>query len=66
LDGLLLRGGEFVGGPVWDEEFERLLTETFRRLVLGALRKVRDSRRASTTSSSPGDTGEGSASTAAT
>lgn len=38
-DGLFLGGGEFVGGPVWDEEFERLLTETFRRLVLSALRK---------------------------
>ena len=38
-DGLFLRGGEFVGGPLWDEEFERLLTETFPRLVLAALRK---------------------------
>jgi hypothetical protein len=38
-DGLFLRGGEFVGAPLWDEEFERLLTETFRRLVLAALRK---------------------------
>jgi len=38
-DGLLLPGGEYVPLPVYDEELERLLTETFRRLVLEALRE---------------------------
>ncbi len=38
-DGLILPGGEFVPLPAYDETLERLLTETFRRLVLGALRK---------------------------
>jgi hypothetical protein len=38
-DGVLLRGGEFVPLPMYDETLERLLTETFRRLVLEALRK---------------------------
>jgi hypothetical protein len=36
---LLLPGGEFVPLPAYDETLERLLTETFRRLVLEALRK---------------------------
>ena len=35
--GLLLRGGEFVLMAPYDEEIERLLTETWRRLVLDAL-----------------------------
>ena len=39
-DGLLLPGGEFVPLPLYDEEFERLLTETFRRLVLDELVKA--------------------------
>jgi hypothetical protein len=33
-DGLFLREGEFVPGPFYDEALEKLLTETFRRLVL--------------------------------
>jgi len=36
-DGLFLRGGDFVPGPLHDESLEKLLTETFRRLVLDAL-----------------------------
>jgi hypothetical protein len=36
-DGVLLPGGDFVPMPPYDEELERLLTETFRRLVLDAL-----------------------------
>ncbi len=35
--GLFLRGGKFVRMPAYDEEFERLLTQTWRRLVLDAL-----------------------------
>jgi hypothetical protein len=35
--GLLFRGGEFVPMPPMDEKIERLLTETYRRLVLDAL-----------------------------
>ena len=31
------KGGEFVPLPLYDDEFERVLTETFRRLVLDAL-----------------------------
>jgi hypothetical protein len=38
-DGLVLPGGTFVPGPVYDERLERLLTETYRRLVLEALRR---------------------------
>jgi ribosomal protein S27E len=38
-EGLLLPGGAVVPGPQYDEELERLLTETFRRLVLEALRR---------------------------
>jgi hypothetical protein len=41
-DGLFLGGGDFLPLPPYDEEFERLLTETFRRLVLDAL--VREER----------------------
>ncbi len=33
-DGGFKKGGEFVPFPIFDEDFERLLTETFRRLVL--------------------------------
>ena len=36
-DGLLLPGGEFIPMPPYDEGYEELLTETFRRLVLDAL-----------------------------
>ena len=36
-DGLFLPGGEFVPAPPYDEGMERLLTETFRQLVLDAL-----------------------------
>jgi hypothetical protein len=36
-DGLLFPGGEFHPMRLWDEETERLLTETYRRLVLAAL-----------------------------
>ncbi len=36
-DALLLPGGIIVPGPAYDETLERLLTETFRRLVLEAL-----------------------------
>ena len=36
-DGVFRKGGEFVPFPVFDEDFEQLLTETFRRLVLDAL-----------------------------
>jgi hypothetical protein len=36
-DGLILPGGEFVPLPDYDETLERLLTETFRRLVLKAV-----------------------------
>ncbi len=39
-DGVFLPGGEFVPLPLYDEEFERLLTETFRRLVLDELVKA--------------------------
>ena len=35
--GLFLPGGEFVPAPPYDEEMERLLTETWQRLVLDAL-----------------------------
>ncbi len=38
-DGVLLPGGSFVSLPGYDETLERLLTETFRRLVLHALYK---------------------------
>ena len=38
-DGLILPGGAFVPLPAYDETLERLLTETFRRLVLRALHK---------------------------
>ena len=38
-DGLILPGGTFVPGPAYDEDLERLLTETFRRLVLLALHR---------------------------
>ncbi len=38
-DALLLPGGSVVPGPAYDESLERLLTETFRRLVLEALRR---------------------------
>jgi hypothetical protein len=38
-EGLILPGGVVVPGPRYDEELERLLTEMFRRLVLGALRR---------------------------
>ncbi|MCP3861107.1 MAG: transposase [Phycisphaeraceae bacterium] len=38
-EGLLLPGGTVVPGPAYDEPFERLLTETFRRLVLQALHR---------------------------
>jgi len=41
-DGLLSPGGTFHPMRIWDEEIERLLTETFRRLVLDAL--VREER----------------------
>ena len=41
-DGLLLPGGDFIPMPLWSEEFEEVLTETFRRLVLDAL--VREDR----------------------
>ena len=41
-DGLFIPGGEFVPMPAYDEEFERLLTETYRRLVLDTL--VREER----------------------
>ena len=40
--GLLLPGSEFVPLPAYDEELERLLTETYRRLVLRA--PVRENR----------------------
>jgi hypothetical protein len=40
-DGVFRKGGEFVPFPLFDEDFERLLTETFRRLVLDALVKAR-------------------------
>jgi hypothetical protein len=40
-DGLFRKGGEFVPFPLFDEGFEKLLTETFRRLVLDALVKAR-------------------------
>jgi hypothetical protein len=36
-DGLFLPGGDYVPLPLYDEEMERLLTETFRRLLLDAL-----------------------------
>jgi hypothetical protein len=36
-DGLLFSGGDFHPMRLWDGEIERLLTETFRRLVLDAL-----------------------------
>ena len=36
-DGLLFPGGDFHPMKLWDDETERLLTETFRRLVLDAL-----------------------------
>ena len=36
-DGVFFRGGEFVPGRLYDETIERLLTETWRRLVLDAL-----------------------------
>ena len=36
-DGLFLPGGDYVPLPPYDEEMERLLTETFRRLLLDAL-----------------------------
>ena len=39
-DGVFLPGGEFVPLRLYDEEFERLLTETFRRLVLDELVKA--------------------------
>ena len=38
-DGLLLPGGGFIPMPPYDEEYEQLLTETYRRLVLDALVK---------------------------
>jgi hypothetical protein len=38
-EGLILPGGAVVPGPRYDEDLERLLTETFRRLVLEALRR---------------------------
>ncbi len=41
-DGLLLPGGDFIPMPLWSEELEEVLTETFRRLVLDAL--VREDR----------------------
>jgi hypothetical protein len=40
-DGVFRKGGEFVPFPLFDEDFEMLLTETFRRLVLDALVKAR-------------------------
>ena len=40
-DGVFRKGGEFVPFPLFDEDFEQLLTETFRRLVLDALVKAR-------------------------
>ncbi len=39
-DGVFLPGGEYVPLPLYDQEFERLLTETFRRLVLDELVKA--------------------------
>jgi len=36
-DGVFFRGGDFVPGRLYDETVERLLTETWRRLVLDAL-----------------------------
>jgi len=36
-DGVFFRGGDFVPGRLYDETIERLLTETWRRLVLDAL-----------------------------
>jgi len=38
-EGLVLRDGTYVAGPRYDEDLERALTETFRRLVLEALRR---------------------------
>jgi hypothetical protein len=37
---LFKKGGEFVPFPLFDDDFEKLLTETFRRLVLDALVKA--------------------------
>ena len=39
-DGIFLQGGEFIPLPLWSEDFEELLTETFRRLVLDELVKA--------------------------
>jgi hypothetical protein len=36
-DGLFLPGGEFFSLPLWSEVFEKLLTQTFRHLVLDRL-----------------------------
>jgi ribosomal protein S27E len=36
-DGLFLRDGTWVAGPRYEEDLERALTETFRRLVLDTL-----------------------------
>lgn len=36
-DGVFLRDGSWVAGPRYDEDLERALTETFRRLVLETL-----------------------------
>jgi hypothetical protein len=36
-DGVFFRGGDFVPGRLYDQTIERLLTETWRRLVLDAL-----------------------------
>ena len=38
-EGLLLPGGTAIPGPAYDETLERLLTETFRRLVLEVLHR---------------------------
>jgi hypothetical protein len=39
-DGIFLEGGEFIPLPLWSEDFEELLTETYRRLVLDELVKA--------------------------
>ena len=39
-DGIFLEGGQFIPLPLWSEEFEELLTETYRRLVLDELVKA--------------------------
>jgi len=38
-DGLFKKGGDFLPLPLWTEEFEQLLTDTFRELVLDELVK---------------------------